>query len=382
MEASEKHQSRMISLCSTRFLLPKGGFLLVKYHVEVLDDSVVLQDSETRLSSVTVVSRVNLSIDIHQILHAHDGESIVIVYQEVTTKEVINGKKQRTESRVHMACQISLTNGMPKGEPFEISDSTRQIGFVSDNLLAAGTIDSVLLYDVERGVLVRSISVSEIVSDTKDWSMITDSKKSSLALLSVQPNLVHVAMATVASNTHQSQGPTFQLTDGLRASMVSNAHLIVPNGVPPTKNLLAFLAPPCECDVTSKLKATESNAVQDALASIHACLEGILNQKDQTVKVNVLLDAYEAALVNVLPGSWSHTTQNRSVTPKEGNNGVSKETLTLSPRGETPSATPQEFVDGATKLMLATLQLPRTENKVVGIKIMIARLDARLICID
>jgi hypothetical protein len=42
-------------------------------------------------------------------------------------------------------------------------------------------------------------------------------------------------MATVASKTHQSQGPTFQLADGLRASMVSNAHQIVPNGMSPTK---------------------------------------------------------------------------------------------------------------------------------------------------
>jgi phosphatidylserine/phosphatidylglycerophosphate/cardiolipin synthase-like enzyme len=65
------------------------------------------------------------------------------------------------------------------------------------------------------------------------------------------------------------------------------------------------------------------------------------------------------------------------VTPTEGGNGVRKSTL--STRGETPSATPQEFVDGATNLMLATLQLPRMENKAVGIKIMIARLDARLI---
>jgi hypothetical protein len=64
-----------------------------------------------------------------------------------------------------------LTNGTPKIEPFEISDSTRQIGFLSYNLLAAGTIDSVLLYDVERGVLVRSIGVSGMMSDTKDWSM-------------------------------------------------------------------------------------------------------------------------------------------------------------------------------------------------------------------
>lgn len=355
----------------------KSGFLLVKYQLQVLADSVVLQDSEVRLSRVTVVSEVDISIDIHQILHAHDGESIVIVYQEVTTKEVINGKKLRTESREHMACQISLTNGILMCEPFEISDSTRHIGFVSDNLLAAGTIDSVLLYDVERGVLVRSISVSGIVSDTKDWCMTTDSKKNSIALLSVQPNLVHVAMATVANKTHQFQGPTFQMADGLRASMVSNAHLIVPNGMPPTKSLLAFLAPTSERDVTSMRVTTESTTVQDALASLNACLDCILDPKDQTIKANVLLDAYEAALVKVLPGRWSHTSKISSVAPTEGNNSVSKSAL--SSRGETPSATPQEFVDGATNLMLATLQLPRTEDKVVGIKIMIARLDARLI---
>lgn len=355
----------------------KSGFLLFKYQLQLIDDSVVLQESETRLSHVPVVSKCDHSIDVNQILHAHNGESIVIVYQEVTTKEVINGKKLRTESREHKACHLSLTNGIPKIEPFEISDSTRQIGFLSYNLLAAGTIDSVLLYDVERGVLVRSIGVSGMMSDTKDWSMTTDSKKNSIALLSAQPNLVHVAMATVASKTHQSQGPTFQLADGLRASMVSNAHLIVPNGMSPTKSLLAFLAPTSERDVTSMCVTTESTAVQDALASLNACLDDILDPKDQTIKVHVLLDAYEAALVKVLPESWLHTTKNRSVTPTEGGNGVRKSTL--STRGETPSATPQEFVDGATNLMLATLQLPRMENKVVGIKIMIARLDARLI---
>ena len=48
-------------------------------------------------------------------------------------------------------------------------------------------------------------------------------------------------------------------------------------------------------------------------------------------------------------------------------------------RGYTPSSLPQRFVDGATSVVLSVLQLPQVENKAVGIRIKLARLDARLI---
>jgi hypothetical protein len=367
----------------TQLFANKHGFLVVKHQLQVANDSVEVRDTETSLSRVEVVSKVNVSIDTNQILHSRDGESIALLYQEVTRKEIINGKKQQTETREHKACHISLADGLLKGEPFEIPSSTRHVGFVSDNLLAVGTIDSILLYEVERGVLVRSINVSDIVSDTKDWSLTTDSDKSSLTILSAQPNAIHVAIATVASKTPDSQGQDFDLADGLRASMISNAHLIVPNEVPPTKNLLDFLSSPSKDDDACMQVGPGSSAVPDALASLSACLERILDPKDEPIKANVLLDMYENALAKVLPSSWSPTKRNGA---KQGRNGIHKENSKrvfeneiLSSRGETPSTTPQEFVDGATTLVLATLQLPRTESKIVGIKIKIARLDARLI---
>ena len=380
----------------TQVFATEHGFLLLNHKLLVTDDSITLFEEEeyTGVSRLSVVSQPDVVIDTHCILHAHAEDSIVVAYQQVTTKEIINGKKQHTRTREHRACHISLDRGVLLGEPFEISGSTRHVGFVGgETLLAAGTIDAVLLYEVERGTLVRSISVSEVVADTKDWIMITDSRRSSLALLSVQPqNAVHVAMATVVAGDI-SQGPLcrLDLADGLRCSMISNSHLHVPGDVPPTKNLLSFLSPSSshakhhedETARTATATTTTSHAVQDALASLHACIETALDPKNDVIKSTALLDAYEAALAQVLPSF--NNKNNNTDGPTSGTMGAEKvhksfDNETLSNRGITPPlTTPQEFVDGAVRLMLATLQLPRTESKVVGIRTMIARLDARLI---
>jgi hypothetical protein len=374
-------------------------FLLLNHQLLVTDDSVTLLKEESRLSRLSVVSQkqANTSIDIYQILHARAEDSLVVAYHQVTSKEIVNGKKQQTEIREHKACRISLELGVLLGEPFEISGSIRHLGFVGDNLLAAGTIDAVLLYEVDRGALIRSYSVSDVVADTKDWIMITDNRKSRIAILSAEPqNPIRVAMTTVMAGSDTSQDPlrTFHLADGLRSSMISNSHMMVPGDVPPAKNLLTFLArwtkhsdeknhnEHVSATTAADVAPVGSHAVQDALASLHACIEMILDPKDEVIKSTVLLDAYERALAQVLPPKLKDSSNDETTNGNAAQETLVRKTFdneTLSNRGETPSTTPQEFVDGAMRLALATLQLPRTESKIIGIKIMIARLDARLI---
>ncbi|KAI2501666.1 hypothetical protein MHU86_12790 [Fragilaria crotonensis] len=366
----------------TQVFVTHHGLMLLNHQLLVTDDSVTCVNEETRVSRLSLVSQTqttplaknnDVSIDIHQVLHARAEDSLVVAYQQVATKEIVNGKKQHTEVREHKACRISLVNGVLLGEPFEISGSIRHVGFVSDNLLAAGTIDAILLYEVDRGILIRSISVSDVVADTKDWIMITDNRKSRIALLTAEPkHPIRVAMTTVmAGNGDTSQGP-LQL-----------AHLLAPS----TKQVVDGETNHIhDNDAAPAATAVGPHAVQDALASLHACIESILDPKDEVIKSTVLLDAYERALAQVLPPKPKSLSSNNDDTTTNGNTTTNPTVVrksfdneTLSNRGETPSSTPQEFIDGAMRLVLVALQLPRTESKVVGIKIMIARLDARLI---
>lgn len=356
------------------------GFSVVKNHVSLDPDGALkLNGSETTISRTPVVSKdpANVSIDPTCTLHAQNETSVAIAYQEVTVMTVINGKKKEKEEREQKLCHLSLANGQISGEPYAIAASIRQLGFVGDNLLAAATIDSISLYEVHHGTLIRSLSVADIVSDTKDWCLATDSKKGTIAILSSHSNKIHVAISSLSGNAMDSSNHNFTLADGLRSAMISNSHLVVSDEEATTKNLLGLLASKNKRNKTVTTKPEDTVAA--ALAVISSCLDNILDPKDETTAQNVLLDAYEEALSRVLPPSW--TPPERSAERKNGTKSSNPkfENMHFLPRGRTPSLTPQAFVDGATALMLATLQLPRTENKVVGLKISMARLDARLI---
>lgn len=361
----------------------KSGFTIIKYQLRVLRGSVELKENGMSTSCVEVTPKESsgVFIDPAHSLYAQDSNFLTVMYEEVTRKEIINGKKTKTETRVHKICHLSLADGLLKADPFEVPASTRHFGFVAENLLALATIDSILFFEVARGILIRSINVSDVVSDTKDWSLITDSKKGSVVVISAQPSSVHVAVASVSIKARDSRRNEFTLADGLRASMISNSHIVVESGTTPTRDLMCFETILKNSDEPGQ--SQKSVAVSDALASISTCLDSVLDPKDATIKENLLLDAYESALAKVVPAPVSPKKRNGE---KQGKNGThnktprhSSENDVFSDRGETPPTAPQEFIDGATTLMLAAMQLPMTGSKVADTKVKHAKVDARLI---
>jgi hypothetical protein len=361
----------------------KSGFTIIKYQLRVVRGSVELKDNgmSTSCMEVTPKEAPDISIDPAHALFAQDSNFLTIMYEEVTRKEIINGKKTKTETRVHKICHLSLSDGLLKADPFEVPASTRHFGFVAENLLALATIDSILFFELARGILIRSINVSDVVSDTKDWSLITDSKKGTIVIVSAQPTNLHVAVATVSIKAGDSRRNEFTLADGLRASMISNSHIVVDSEATPTRDLMCFET--ILKNSEEPAHSQKSVAVSDALASISTCLDNVLDPKDATIKENLLLSAYESALAKVVPAPLSPKKRNGEKQDKNGTHNKipkhSSENDAFSDRGETPPTAPQEFIDGATTLMLAAMQLPMIESKVVDTKITHAKLDARLI---
>jgi hypothetical protein len=360
----------------TQVFVQDRSFLLVQRHIYISSDSTQVKTIRTSFSQVEVISKhhTNVSIDLFHLFHAEGEGCIGIVYREVFKPNSINGVKKRDERRKYWFCSLSLNEGLIKDGPFQVSSSMRHIGFLGLNLVVAAAIDSVLLYDTDRGVLINSIDVSEIVADTKDWRLKTDHRRNRIVLVSAHSNCVHVA----AANCGVSERHQIQLADGLRSSMVSNAHLSLQMEEPPSQDLLYSLQEDAyrkNSDLPSR--SPNADIISDALSSLRECINQVLDPKHAAMDENFLLKVYEGALSMVLVQDLR-----KSMPQTEEKTVSQKACVEIKPsqeRAHTPAETPQSFVDGAVSLILATLQLPRTESRTVALKIKHARLNARLI---
>ena len=257
------------------------------------------------------------------------------------------------------------------GASFELPSTTKQIGGISSSLLAVGTIDEILLYDALHGTLVNVEEMASVVSDTKDWRLITDQNLHRLVVLSQQNGDVFVSLATLENGDESYSLATslqsYSQTNGLHDDTFK-------------VNLLQVLTLP-----DSTVQIIPMDVIPKALANLRVCLNHILDPKNKDILPHVLMKAYECALEMVAPGSNAplkgSPTVNDSPAKRSKNgvytNGEHKPPNTIDTRGRTPFTTPQEFIDGATTIILQVLQISKVEDKIVGIRVKLARLDAR-----
>ena len=263
------------------------------------------------------------------------------------------------------SCQI--------GASFKLPSTTTQIGGISSSLLAIGTINEILLYDVLHGTLVKAEEMTSVVSDTKDWRLITDQNRHRLAVLSQQDGDICVSLATLENGDEE-----YSLATGLQSILQTYGGQDDASEV----NLLQVSA---LSDFT--VKTIPMDVIPKALGALRICLNHLLDPKNKDIQPHFFMEAYECALETVVPGAKNSlnalTTVNGHHVNKDKNgaytNGEHKPPYTINTGGHTPSTTPQEFLDGATSIILQVLQIPKVEDKVVGIRVMLARLDARTI---
>jgi hypothetical protein len=314
--------------------------------------------------SVVCHVKTDHSIDTSQIMASSLDESTLALVVRLTPNKEAKGPQFR-------ALRLSLMTGQ-MGASIELPSTTRQLGGLSSSLLAIGTVDEVLVYDALHGTLLKVEHMTSVVSDTKDWRLVTDPKRSRMAVLSQQGGEVFVSLATLENSDEE-----YTLATGLQSiSQIDGLqHEVV------EISLLQSLDS-SETTVVSEGSA----AIPKALAALRICLDHILDIRHKEIQSHFFMEAYECSLATIVPTSTFpkkelHPSKSRPTNGKNGVHGPGKHTspVSVDSRGHTPSSTPQEFIDGATAIILQVLQIPKSEDEIVGDRVKLARLDARTI---
>ena len=309
--------------------------------------------------------KTNLDIDTSHVLATSLDESTLAL--------VIRLNSNKADEVPHFFALRLCLESCRIGAPIKLPSTTRQAGGLSSSLLAIGTVDEVLVYDAIHGIRLKVEEMANVVSDTKDWRLVTDAKRNRMVVLSQQGEELFVSLATLENNEEE-----YSLATGLQSfSQVDDLQEF-----PIEINLLDTLE---QSMITNS--SHENITIVKALSALQVCVDHILDPLNKSVQPKFFMEAYECALAMVVPGSELPSTTRPEVTKspaKNGQNGVhagfhQKIVLLDDTRGYTPTSTPLEFVDGATTIILRVLQIPKVENEIVGIRVKLARLDARTI---
>ena len=394
-----------------------NGVLIYRHEVNLMEDDCLdgsnVQASfvDLKIEDMSGLVLVPASISASRV----DDSTIAIVY---AAGKAENGKSKEYHQQFYCA-PVVLETGRLMRTPFGLANLTRHAGAVTPFLLAVGTLDEILLYDIAHGAIVHRAVVTDLVGDCKNWSLITEARKGRIALLSVQNSHAHVcfAKATLDKMSYHKaleEGNGYSLAVGLRSSLASPSLLENASIASSHKNLL---------EMVSSMENEDSERLLDvcvkgSLARLRACIDEIQDPENLDIQPYHFMNEYERSVINILSATpRSSTAEKKKRDSLNGHkkillaNGVhhaevsdstqdTEATSTASKheemngsadclvnglkipdnvRGYTPSSLPQRFVDGATSIVLSVLQLPYAENKGVGIRSKLARLDARLI---
>ena len=397
----------------------KANLVLVFRREVHLTDHDLFDESSVQVASVDIMpylkGKNEFCLDLSSVGASQIDElTIAIVY---AIGNIENGKSKDITSRRHYCAPITLATGQLLRSPFALESFTRQAGAVTSSVLAVGTLDEVLLYDIIHGAVVHRAYVTDLVGDCKNWALITEARKSRLAILSEQDGHAHVCFSTATydgwSEQQSKQESTYNLAIGLRSSLASTSSQVDTLRTNTRRSLIGLMTSGNSDGSERRLQ----DCVDKALRLLRTCLDNIQDPENTDVQPYYFLNEYERSIVSILAAlstpllsdkcnfskdgekdshmlNGSHHVQVTASTREAESTSMAEEHLETkgsshSPingqkvadlvRGSTPSCIPQRFVDGATSIVLSTLQLPQVESKAVGMRIKLARLDARLI---
>lgn len=351
-----------------------------------------------------------------------DESKIAVMY---SAGRATNGKSTSNKTlsqQRHYCATIELETGSLTRRPFVLANYTRHAGAVTPYLLAVATLDEVLLYDMAHGSIVHRVVVTDLVGDCKNWSLIAEAKKGRLAVLSVQNGHAQVSFTKATLNgmsyqQAQQEGNEYSIAIGLRSSLGVPSMAFVDESMGSSCGTTSLL------DLTSAVEDSAERRVDDsvteALVRLRSCIDEIQDPDNRDIQPFHFMKVYEQSVISILSASPTSPKKKRKTlgSPKFHTkkasmaNGMhhaeasdstqdTEETSTASKheeangsahfvvnglkvpntvRGFTPPSLPQRFIDGAISIVLSVLQLPQTENKAIGIRSKLARLDARLI---
>lgn len=319
--------------------------VVVRRHELNLGDPCVLRKTET--CRVDLEGTAQLSFLTCQIV----GTTVVMVFKDKTSP--------------YKCATLSLETGKLVGEPFVLPLTTHGVCPLSADLILVATMDQITIY--RQGIHVDSISVANVVLDSKEWNLTVELRTATLMVLSSHANKVQVSVARLLN-----YGQTPKLGAGLRSALAAQT-AVFPDLM--ASDTTCNLSDVLDSKATTKKKKKKRNSLESALRSLRGCVGEILNPKGGPFPRGRLLDLYRSCLDTV-----SDKEHENGENGKNGvKNGKSHDTNGSKATSNPLKNLPQDFVDVATSVVVSILLLPKVEDDAVGQRVALARQDARLI---
>jgi hypothetical protein len=314
-------------------------------------------------------------------------------------------KKNGTSGSRRYCAAISLATGNLCYDPVLLPSDTEQTGLVTESLVAAATKDKILMVDLQTGVVVKTVSVADLVGDSTDeWLLCTDARLAIMAILYRKDDHLQTAFSTahLDGNPESLSSTKLNLAAKLSSSLQETpASIELEAGNEPIvvmKNLLSV----GNASDSDKLNVQMEESVRAALSFFREG-QAQIHSQEQTIKPHFFLKAYEEAATSLAvdmkncrtdsEGKLIHKDapalgkKNGCVLKESGQSNLAKKQVNGMNGSHTPShpivvsesSLPQPFVDSALRIVLSVLRLVETDKKTVQKRLQMAQLDAHVI---
>ena len=296
---------------------------------------------------------------------------------------------------------LSLASGDLSHYPILLPTATKQCGLVTGTLLAVGTKDELLLYDLETGCILHSIDARPILDDsTSDWILSTNSKFSTIAIIHLTDGAVIASFSVVSLEGSKLPSSSLSLASKLASSCLTSLQVdekpnanssgaMIINDLIMAEDVLDLERPSAELEESVK-KTLETfdearvkvMATDDGkgdcifLETYESCISSLIDKMKVSDTLNGIAPDHNPQ--DALPSNGKLLNGKKKKTPSKSRtekdlNGVNSHSM--KPRGLTPTSLPQPFIDGALQIVLSFLQCGEIEGR----RATFAQVNARLI---
>ena len=285
--------------------------------------------------------------------------------------------------------------------PVLLSTATKQCGLVTGTLLAVGTKDEILVYDLETGSILHSINARPILDDsTSDWILSTNSKFSTITIMHLTEGTVTASFSVVSLEGSKLPSSGLSLASKLASSCLTSLHMdekpnanssgvMIINDLIMAEDVLDSERPSAELEdaVTKALEAFDEARVKVMatndgkgdcifLETYESCISSLIGKMKVSDTLNGIAPDHNPQ--DALPSNGKLLNGKKKKSPSKSriekdSNGVNSHSM--KPRGLTPNSLSQAFIDGALQIVLSLLHCDEIEGR----RATFAQVNARLI---
>ncbi|CAJ1960985.1 unnamed protein product [Cylindrotheca closterium] len=338
------------------------SFSLISHHVSLEkishDGRFVMSETASERKATIKLPKTQSLGSIELLISASGSTPKAAIYYTATSGS------SKNKSTDQCCASISLDDGSISQLPVLLPATTKGCALVSANLLAAATVDSVIVYDLETGSVLQNIEVGSVVTDAEEnWKLATNSKSSTLAILYAKQDTIEAAFSVL------SVGDDKRIPSrGLKLASRLASALAMPDDGPFT----VAVKPPLvvrdllDLDQNDTNASTAGSHIQKALKALDLATTKMLEEGGET---SIFLDTYEGCVSRLMKDlklplpDGVPATPSRAGKKQKSKNGKHSSDVAIA---VTPSSLPQGFIDGSLRIVLYFLQSCKKLRKSSG----------------